>query len=567
MRRPLLPALLLLASTTVLAASSGCLRGQRDAPQQPPARPGKPAPIVVALVIDQMSAWAAAERWPLLPASGGLARLRREGAWMRDVRYAHAACDTAPGHAAIHTGLWPRETGIAANERMEGGKAVPLLRDGATFLVDDQGVTTKAGSSIAALRVDTIADRFRRVHADGAVVSVSLKDRAAIFGGGRAPDAVLWFEAGLDRFVTSTAFASSLPAWARPHATTAAVQALRARPWELLDAPFVAKHAASADDAAGEGDLDGLGSVFPHAAEKPTSFRATPFADQAVLALANAAIAARDPGRPMLLSISLSANDYVAHVFGPDSFEAWDTLLRIDAGLGRLFDALDAAVAPEGWSAVLTGDHGSVPLPEVQKRAWCAPGAKDRWERPCEPGLRLEPVGLRDSLDAAAVLVLGPGRWIDGVTDPWIVYSGAARALDPARRDRLDAAMVQQLGALAAVHSVHVARRQPAECPSDDSVSALVCRSTLRDGLGDLYVVTRPGSFFDTRYVVGKGMNHGSPWLFDRSVPLLVRGPGRVDAGVVRDEPVSFATTTRALAALLGIAPDPRWLGVEVVRR
>ena len=67
--------------------------------QAAPAAP-RAWPIVVSIVIDQEAAWLAAERWPLLPADGGLARLRREGTYAADMRYAHAATDTAPGHAA-----------------------------------------------------------------------------------------------------------------------------------------------------------------------------------------------------------------------------------------------------------------------------------------------------------------------------------------------------------------------------------------------------------------------------------------------------------------------------------
>ncbi len=37
----------------------------------------------------------------------------------------------------------------------------------------------------------------------------------------------------------------------------------------------------------------------------------------------------------------MSANDYVSHVFGPDSWESWDELYRLDAALGRFFGASD----------------------------------------------------------------------------------------------------------------------------------------------------------------------------------------------------------------------------------
>jgi len=564
MRRLLVASLL-----TVVACTKSPALGTTLKP-----KPERRAPIVVALVIDQQSAWAAAERWPELPSSGGIARLRREGTWVRNARYAHAALDTAPGHAAIHTGFPPRETGIVANERIEGGKAAPILRDVTTKLVDVDGATGVVGSSIAPLRVDTIADRFRKTNPAADIVSVSLKDRAAIMGGGRAPTATIWFEASLDRFVSSTAFGTRLPTWARPHATTPAIELLRARPWELLDPPFVRAHAATADDAPGEGDFEGLGVTFPHFVAKATrpavALRATPYADEAVLSVATAAIVdhtARTPAQPMLLSLSLSANDYVGHIFGPDSFEAWDNLTRLDASLAKLFATLDAAVSADGWSVVLTGDHGSVSMPEVQKRPWCAPGAKDPWERPCGDGHRLDPLALRDSLDAAAVALLGPGRWIDGIPDPYVVYTEAARALPPEKRDKLDATIVERLRATPGVHSVYVVRTMPPTCASDDSVGALVCRSVRPEAPFDVYVVTQPGSYFDTRYVPGKGASHGSPWLFDRTVPIVVRAPQRVAPAVVREEPIASATSTRALAALLGLPADPRWEGVDLVSR
>jgi hypothetical protein len=97
------------------------------------------APVVVAIVVDQLAAWIAEERWPLLPESGGFARLRREGTWAVDMRYAHSVTDTAPGHAALFTGTWPRKTGIWANERMDVDLRVrmSILRDAETRLVID----------------------------------------------------------------------------------------------------------------------------------------------------------------------------------------------------------------------------------------------------------------------------------------------------------------------------------------------------------------------------------------------------------------------------------------------
>jgi hypothetical protein len=174
---------------------------------------------------------------------------------------------------------------------------------------------------------------------------------------------------------------------------------------------------------------------------------------------------------------------------------------------------------------------------------------------------------LRDELDAVAVAALGPGRWVDGVADPFVLYTAEARALDSARRSKLDEALLAKLRAMAGIESVYVVREQPSVCPAreDDSVAALVCRSVDPRGPGDLYIVTRAGSFFDPRYAVGKGMNHGTPWLFDRSVPIVVRAPGRVEPGRVVDKPMDFKTTTRALEALNGVPKPPSCCGVDAV--
>jgi hypothetical protein len=100
-------------------------------------------------------------------------------------------------------------------------------------------------------------------------------------------------------------------------------------------------------------------------------------------------------------------------------------------------------------------------------------------------------------------------------------------------------------------------RTTPRQCPplADESRRALVCRSLRADGPGDLYLVVAPGCFFDPRLDPGAGANHGSPYLYDRAVPLLVRAPGRVDAGQVRLRPVQFTAFARTAAALLGIPP------------
>ena len=62
-----------------------------------------------------------------------------------------------------------------------------------------------------------------------------------------------------------------------------------------------------------------------------------------------------------------------------------------------------------------------------------------------------------------------------------------------------------------------------------------------------------PGDVLDPDLAVGRGTNHGSPYLYDRAVPLVVRAPGRVPAGATRTAPTSYAAFARTAAALLGV--------------
>jgi arylsulfatase A-like enzyme len=532
-------------------------------------RPTPPPRALITIVVDQMAAWMAEERWPQLPADGGFARLRREGL-TAELRYAHAATDTAPGHAALYTGAVPRVTGIFANEILgPDDKPQSILRDERTRLVDVTGaLIDRPGSSLARLRAQPLADALVTQAPGARVYSFSLKDRGALPGAGPRPTVALWLDVANGTFVTSTAYATP-PSWAAPLADGAAVATLRAAGWALdaADGRFVAEHAETDDDQDGEGDLDGLGRVFPHAVPSTKAMRATPLGDRVLFALAGAALAeiggaARDASAsPALLALSLSSNDYVQHVFGPQSWEAWAELLELDRRLATLLADADRAVGRDGYDVLLTSDHGGGALPEVAPETAgvnCPPRTKpgaERWERTCEARRRILPVELLTTLEAAITKELGGGPWIRGFAEPLVYLTARGRALGEVERARMlraSAAALRPLG----VGMVVDTRRTTKQCASDEtSEEGLVCRAIDPKGPGDLYLVVAPGAFFDPDVVLGFGTSHGSPYLYDRAVPLLVRAPGRVPAGATREAPVSFAAFARTAASLLGIRP------------
>jgi hypothetical protein len=94
----------------------------------------------------------------------------------------------------------------------------------------------------------------------------------------------------------------------------------------------------------------------------------------------------------------------------------------------------------------------------------------------------------------------------------------------------------------------------PARAEDAGDLFALVCRSWSEGlGAGDYFMVPQPGSFFDGEIVVGKGTSHGTPYLYDRTVSMLVRAPGAMEAGAVVEGPVDFAVFAALEAALVGL--------------
>ena len=81
--------------------------------------------LVVMITIDGFRAGNLNRFGPQL--HGGLARLMNGGAWFTNAHHDHAITETAPGHASLLSGRFPRSTGIAANRAGVLDPASPLL--------------------------------------------------------------------------------------------------------------------------------------------------------------------------------------------------------------------------------------------------------------------------------------------------------------------------------------------------------------------------------------------------------------------------------------------------------
>ena len=107
------------------------------------------------------------------------------------------------------------------------------------------------------------------------------------------------------------------------------------------------------------------------------ALRASPEFDGDTLALAAALIDEMQLGRratPDVLSISLSATDYVGHTYGTEGEEMCLQLTELDREIGDFLSVLDSRGID--YAVALTADHGGKDIPERERLAGVADAAR-----------------------------------------------------------------------------------------------------------------------------------------------------------------------------------------------
>ncbi len=543
-----------IASVCGLALGSGCdaPRGTRtgEASEARPAagaptvareavsHPGARAPrVVVALVYDQLGSDTLLAHLDLLDANGALRRAVDTGVYFERSAYAYANTLTAPGHVSVHTGAPPSVSGIEGNSTWDAARrrAVAVTDDpGRPVFGREPGV----GASPTRLRVPTVAHALRSAtHGAGKVISLSVKERSAILSVGTAADLVLWYDAKLGAFTSSPVWGAALPAWLTNYQAAHPIAELLV-PW-VAEQPERYRARLGPDAAPGEGDLAGFGVVFPHrfdAVRGPLGvLPCTPMLSEYLVGLAEAAARENQLGEddvPDLIALSISGTDKAGHLFGPGSWEYVDHLVRADRAVGTWLARLEQTTSV---AVLITSDHGVAPLPETRGQA----------------AGRFHPERVRRAMESALGRELGAGPWIAGVLTPFVYLSEQAqrhperaRLVDVARRALLAEPGIRGAWTIESVRAFGDA----------DPIERALRLSVVPDDQAALMFLTEPYHPLDLREPADRGTNHGTPYDYDRQVPVLALGvsvPRRRSAEVV--DQMRVAAT---LARLLGI-PAP----------
>ncbi|SNS45620.1 Type I phosphodiesterase / nucleotide pyrophosphatase [Sphingomonas laterariae] len=492
--------------------------------------------LIVAISVDQFSADLFAEYRQHF--TGGMKRLAN-GVVFPSGYQSHAATETCPGHSTILTGSHPARTGIIANNWFD----LSLPRDDKmVYCSEDPSVPGSSSENYSVspqyLKVPTLGDRLKVVDKATRVVSVAGKDRAAVMMGGHDTDQI-WFWGGKS-YVTLPGRTATPPATVSR--VNASVAALVARPAKAA-LPAMCR---SRSVALPLGPTKQVGVLADRKAEDFRGFRAAVDFDAATADLAIGLLDEMKLGRGAstdVLTIGLSATDYVGHTFGTEGAEMCAQMVGLDENVGRILAALDATRVP--YAVVLTADHGGHDVTErAQTRGFPEASRVDPQLRPSVFGAALaEQFGL----DPKARLV-----WSDGPFGDWYV----ARDIPADKRPLVIATLKARLLAHRQVADVFTAddlrRMTPPRPPVEEwSLAERAKASFDPERSGDLVVLLKPKVMPISDPLKGSVATHGSPWQNDRRVPILFYRPGTTGF----EQPLSIETVDilPTLGALVGL--------------
>ncbi|MGZ7031858.1 MAG: alkaline phosphatase family protein, partial [Thermoanaerobaculia bacterium] len=501
----------------------------------------------------------------------GFNRVLQTGANFTSGRYTHATTTTGPGHSTIGTGYLPARSGIIANTWFDRASGTT------EYCVADEH--SRPPFSPVNLACDSLGDKLQQRYPGSKVYAIALKDRAAILMGGRGATAAYWFDTANSTFTSSTYYHGNKALLDAYNATLP--QLLASHPlWEqstYIPAPDLERLTHDPEDLRKYKTLkEGLGVSFPHRIRTLEALTHTPFGNEMPIALAQRVIEEESlgtaDGSPDLVFIGLSSPDYLGHLFGPDSLEVADTVVRTDRDLASFFGWLDERFAGRVTVAI-SADHGVQSIPEVARALGRDAGRVDlrnpnatarTWSDLAPERRELEVHLARElGLPASASTPVENGLVL--FFEEPSIYLNWVRIrqlhLDGERVKRLVKAALKNMRGVSGAFTnseLMMLNRDPSD------LEMAVRQSFRADRSGDVLVTLKPGYIWSSSET---GTSHGQPIDADQHVPLMFWGAG-ITAGTY-DQPASPVSIAKTLGALVGVdagSPSSEQLPCVAVR-
>jgi predicted AlkP superfamily pyrophosphatase or phosphodiesterase len=493
--------------------------------------------LVVGIVVDQMRQEYLYRFGPKF-GDGGFKRMMNDGFMMRNAHYNYVPTFTGPGHASVYTGSTPAIHGIIANDWYD-----KVLKKNVNCVGDDRykPVGSEQGNGDVApsrLLSSTITDELKLfTQGEAKVVGISIKDRGAVLPAGHMPDGAYWFDGSIGKFITSTYYRETLPAWVERFNAQNLPEHYLSMEWKTL-LPIDQYTESGPDDSPYEGKMVGKDRpVFPYNLKELRAKNGnfdlvvhTPFGNDLLFEMAMATITGESMGTDAItdfLTISFSSPDLIGHVMGPNSIEIEDAYLRLDRNLKDLFDELDKKVGKGQYTVFLTADHAVADVPQYLKdNKFTADYVKQ--------------AAVETSLNDYLAKYFPGKKVIEKISNDQVFLNQEIFVGDP-RSSGIDLLIATELiskyllstPGIAQVFSASVLRQADY---GEKGLKGMIVRGFNHKRSGDIAFVLEPGW---TGWWAITGTTHGSPYTYDTNVPMLFYG-----AGIKKGSTVNYHTIT-----------------------
>ncbi|MBI2902206.1 MAG: alkaline phosphatase family protein [Candidatus Methylomirabilis oxyfera] len=503
------------------------------------------------MVVDGLPQEQVVKYYDLL-GEGGLKRLLDQGAWFNNANYSHATTYTAVGHATLLSCAHPYKHGIIGNDWMDKKTKQRI------YSTEDQrhtylGEETKKhqGTSPFNLKVTTVGDELIYANGKSKVIAISGKDRSAIGLGGHAGTAYM-HSTSTGRFITSDYYMKEYPEWWEKFYAGKPQDRYFGKVWTPL-LPDDAYARSAPDDRPWSKNYKGLGTKFPHptsgGADKPSgayydAMIWTPYGDELTLDFVKAAIEGENLGKnpagvPDLLAISWTTHDYVQHLFGPESKQSQDHLLRLDRVLADFFRYLDSWVGLENVVITLSADHGFMNIPEYSA------------SRNLDAG-RIDPEKMIEAVNASLSKRFGDGRYVTTWWNPTLFLDYDLIDGKSLNRTDVENAAAQFLIEYPGIAFVYTRTQLEKGKLPETRIATQVTLAWHQQYSGDIVLINKPNWYlFEKPFAYAS--THGAPYAYDTNVPLMLLGSKWVGPGKYGDAEV--VDLGRTLAFLLNVRP------------
>ena len=472
---------------------------------------------------------------------GGFRYLMTKGAYFPQGQYDILQSVTAPGHATVLTGSYPYQAGIPNNDWFDSDlqKKTYCTDDSRFPLVDSKEPTSSKGVSPQFLIATTVGDELKNAGFPSRVVSVALKDRAAVLMGGHRADLALWFDADSNQWTTSRFYIpeGGLPEWVQKLNRDNVPAKGGKLEWKLSNKSNgnSSENSLALTDARNAGKM---GKDFPHSVKvEGEGVFFMPTGVDMTISAAEQALVSYNLGKGKatdLLAVSISTHDFVAHSFGPNSREMEEITVHEDQAISRLLNLIRTKV-PGGLQETviaLTGDHGGPPSPEWATAHRIKAGRIDEFELGKALSKHLnEKFGQPNS-----------GDWLTLVTDFNFFLNHPAIRAKKINLAEVEAKAKSFLAKTPGVAFVVTSTDYAARKLPPGMHERQILHTNFPGRSDDLIIIHRP--YYIPSGPKARTSTHITGYSYDRTVPIILAGPN-IQSGIygTRAEVIDIAPT------------------------